>query len=312
MIYSWHQSTWDKITKARSQDHLPHALLLTGEAGIGKAELAKELAKSLLCLSPLSYKACSSCKACKTFDSRANPDFLLVDLLEGKQQISVDQIRELSSFLTYTSSFDSYRVILLNPTERMNKNASNSLLKSLEEPSDKTVLILVTNNLSSVIPTIRSRCQLVTVDSPSREQALDWMKLNATDAVDFEASLEIANGRPLHAIHVDEELIKSKSSFEEDILSIVIHKNSITEVAKKWEKHDLELLIDWQLFWLQNLIKNDLKLSAKLKQIQQLVSNSSQWKIHDQLIVNKRLVHTSVNSLIFVENMLSLWAKNSQ
>ncbi len=174
--YPWHETSWDKFTTARSQDHLPHALLLVGADGTGKLDFAKKIATSLLCTAPVNNKACQNCQSCKTYHANANPDFMQIELLEDKQQISVDQIRQLSEFINYTRSFQGYRVIMINPIERMNQNAANSLLKSLEEPADNTVIILVATNLGKILPTIKSRCQLLTLTTPEKNQALSWLK----------------------------------------------------------------------------------------------------------------------------------------
>jgi len=168
--FPWHQKCWEHFTKAKSSQHLPHAILLTGEDGIAKYALAKRMAKSLLCINSYNQAddACNQCQSCKTFESGANPDFTEIGLIEDKQQIGVDQIRVLSDFLNYSRSYNAFRVVVINPVERMNLNAANSLLKSLEEPTPNTVLILVTSKISQLLPTIKSRCQSFSVSSPAR------------------------------------------------------------------------------------------------------------------------------------------------
>lgn len=312
MIFSWQQSTWDKFASARSNDHLPHALLLSGADGVGKLEFANSMVKSLLCISPENYQACNKCQGCKTYESGANPDYLHIELLEGKQQISVDQVRELSKFLNYTRSFDAYRVILLNPTERMNVNAANSLLKSLEEPATNTIIILLATQLSRIIPTIKSRCQLLHIPTPNKKQALEWLQTHAPEIKNPESTLRLVNGIPLHAIDLDEEIGVKREALAIDILDIILENKSVTESAKQWEKFDRLSLIDWQIFWLQSFIKNTTDLAATQKKIKEKIPTSQQWTLYQALMTQKQLVHTSVNSLIFVENMLILWLKASQ
>ena len=322
-IYPWHQTTWDKFSLARSQNHLPHALLLTGDSGIGKLHLANAMVKSLLCLSPLNneqdnikkneqnkqlpYQACNHCQACKTYDSGANPDYLKIELLEGKQQIVVDQIRQLSKFLNYTSSFNGNRVILLNPVERMNRNAANSLLKSLEEPSRNTIIVLITAELNQLIPTIKSRCQLLSVIKPNKNEALQWLNDIKPDQINHEIALEIANGKPLQAIEITEQDINNREMLATDIFELLEERESITVIAKKWESFDLSTIIDWQLRWIQNYIQNNCTLTKTHLKIKEKIDTPKQWQLYQQLINQKQLVHTSVNSLIFVENMLSSW-----
>lgn len=318
--YPWHQSSWDKVVTARTKNHLPHALLLSGAEGTGKLDFAKKLVTSLLCTSPINNKACQSCQSCKTYQSGANPDFLNIELLEDKQQISVDQVRQLSQFISYTRSFNAYRVILLNPAERMNQNSANSLLKSLEEPASNTVIILVATHLSRLLPTIKSRCQLITLPSPSKEQAIGWMKEQSSDLSNENAEelLSMSQGHPLTALNITEEDLLQRQEFAEELLSVCLQQKTLTEIAKKWEKFDHAILLNWQITWVQSFIKIQMvsqdavktetqNFSDTLLQLSKTLSQSHQWALYQQLIIQKKYIHTSVNSLMFIENMLLLW-----
>ncbi len=320
--YPWHQQSWDKVVSARSQNHLPHALLLTGSEGTGKLDFAEKIVRSLLCTSPIDNKACHNCQSCKTYQSGANPDFLKIELLEGKQQISVDQVRQLSEFINYTRSFNAYRVILLHPAERMNQNSANSLLKSLEEPSDNTVIILVATNLGNMLPTIKSRCQILALPAPDNKEALTWLKAQTPSSSNVEVRLSMSNGQPLTALNITDEEIQSKEDLLTELLGICSHQLSVTEIAKKWEKFDHAMMLNWQILWIQNFIKNnvidespadslDNNHDATLAKLNQTLSTETQWELYQQLIKQKQYIHTSVNSLLFVENMLLLWLQAS-
>ena len=320
--YPWHSASWDKFVTTRSQDHLPHALLLVGADGTGKLDFAKKIATSLLCTAPVDNKACQNCQSCKTYHANANPDFMQIGLLEDKQQITVDQIRQLSEFINYTRSFQGYRVILINPIERMNQNAANSLLKSLEEPADNTVIILVATNLGKILPTIKSRCQLLTLATPDKNQAISWLKSQSPELTQAEELLYMANGQPLTALAISDEDIQNKEEFAKQLLASCLKQKPITEVAKNWEKFDHQTLLNWQIRWLQTLIKaratsaeknetNQGYSSEILSKLDKVISSQKQWDLYQQLISQKQYIHTSVNALIFVENMLLLWLQAS-
>jgi DNA polymerase-3 subunit delta' len=320
--YPWHESSWAKFVTAKSQNHLPHALLISGTDGTGKLDFAKKIATALLCTSPINNEACQNCKSCKTYQANANPDFMRIELLEGKQQIAVDQIRQLSDFINYTRSYDAHRVILLNPVERMNNNASNSLLKSLEEPANNTVIILVASNLSKIIPTIKSRCQILTLPSPTKMQALSWLKQNK-EVSNPEEILEMANGQPLTALSISNEDIQSRADLANDLLAICTQQKSITDTAKIWEKFDHSALLNWQIIWSEKIIKNKMlqinqqvtpkdKFAVALTNLAKQISVDNHWNLYQQLIAQKQYIHTSVNSLLFIENMLLLWLQASQ
>lgn len=321
--YPWHQSTWERFIRAREINQLPHAILLSGEEGIAKLALAVRMAKSLICkntqISPAD--ACQQCQSCKTYESGANPDFIQVQLLEDKQQIGVDQIRELSEFLHYSRSYNTYRVVILHPVERMNLNAANSLLKSLEEPSANTVIILVTAKLSQLLPTIRSRCQQFNVTTPSKDESTHYLQQYQTlqdqdKLIDIETLLEIAGNKPLKAININPEDIDDRNKYFQDLSAVIHHQIPITEMAKKWEKYDFERLLNWQIVLLQKTIKlslatarNELNTGNASHALTQHLSNEEHWRLYQNLIKQKTYIHTSVNTLMFAENMITFWLK---
>ncbi|HEX7454884.1 MAG TPA: DNA polymerase III subunit delta' [Gallionella sp.] len=188
-LYPWQNESWLALQGLRAR--LPHALLLKGAQGIGKLDLALNFAQSLLCEKPnADGMSCQKCSSCHWFEQDSHPDFRLIqpDALtaaedgdekrSGKKpsrEISVDQIRELSSFANLSAHCGGYRVVLIHPTEAMNNNAANSLLKTLEEPTDKLLFLLVTHKPQQLLPTILSRCLSFTVHTPTREVGTAWL-----------------------------------------------------------------------------------------------------------------------------------------
>lgn len=182
-VISIHEKTWAALQGRRAQ--LPHALMLIGQRGLGKLALAWEFAASLLCEEPRSDGgACKKCLACHWFEQGNHPDFRLLqpaslseegDTEEGKkkasQQITIDQVRELDDFLNVGTHRAGVRIILINPTEAMNRNTANAILKSLEEPAPDTLFLLISSEPLRLLPTLRSRCQIVPVGMPSAAAA---------------------------------------------------------------------------------------------------------------------------------------------
>lgn len=176
-----HSSTWTLLQHARQDERLPHALLLTGPAGIGKLAFAEELAASLLCDMPMADgQACGSCTACTWHASGNHPDFRrirpeayedeAVVEEEGRssskadrkrsEQIRIDQVRALESFIQ-VGSHRGRRVILIEPAEAMNEATANALLKSLEEPPPGVHFLLVSHAAERLLPTVRSRTRTI-------------------------------------------------------------------------------------------------------------------------------------------------------
>ena len=194
-LYPWQAETWQRLQGLRGR--LPNALLLKGDEGIGKLDLALDFAQSILCEAPLpSGMACLSCPSCHWFAQESNPDFRLIqpDALaateespekegskKASREISVDQIRALSSFVNLSAHSGGYRVVLIHPAEAMNSNSANALLKTLEEPTDKLLFILVSNKPQQLLPTILSRSLSIAVPMPSTELSVAWLKQQGID-----------------------------------------------------------------------------------------------------------------------------------
>lgn len=180
-VIDLHEKVWEALNARR--ERLPHALLLVGQRGLGKYELARAFAASLLCEKPSAQGlACGACLACNWYAQGNHPDFRLlqpealseeIEAEEGKkkasQQITIDQVRGLDEFLTVGTHRAGLRIILVNPAEAMNRSTANALLKTLEEPAPSTLFLLVSSEPLRLLPTIRSRCQVVPVAVPRLE-----------------------------------------------------------------------------------------------------------------------------------------------
>lgn len=208
-IFQLQESAWQRLQGRRAQ--LPHALLLIGQRGVGKFELARAFAAGLLCEAPgMDGHACGQCSACNWLGQGNHPDFRLVqpaamsdeeaeaDEKTGKkkpsQQITIDQVRGLDDFLHVGTHRQGVRIVLLHPAEAMNRNTANALLKSLEEPRPDTLFLLVSSEADRLLPTIRSRCQTVEVPLPSPQAATAW--LAAQKVSDGGRWLALAGGAP--------------------------------------------------------------------------------------------------------------------
>lgn len=188
-LYPWHIELWRALQNLRGR--LPHALLLKGAQGIGKLDLALNFAQSMLCERPADNGlACGSCNSCHWFAQDSHPDFRLVQpdamtaIEEGEEktagkkpsrEITVEQIRDLSGFANLSAHCGGYRIVLIHPAEAMNHNAANSLLKTLEEPTEKLLFLLITHKPQQLLPTILSRCLALPVTTPTLEVGTKWL-----------------------------------------------------------------------------------------------------------------------------------------
>ncbi len=272
-IYDLHEKAWSQLGERRAQ--LPHALLLTGQRGIGKFELARRFAESLLCenLTPALF-ACGSCLSCGWLAQGNHPDFRLVqpdamaedesDAADsgGKkkpsQQITIDQIRELDDFLHVGTHRQGVRVVLVHPAEAMNRSTANSLLKSLEEPVPGTLFILVSNEPERLLPTIRSRCQQVPVALPERNRSEAW--LAQAGIKDPGRWLALTGGSPLLAVELgagdERELLDALldelgKGLRLDPLAAAAALDRVIKAGKR--SAPLKRLVEWGQKWLVDL-----------------------------------------------------------
>lgn len=141
-----------------SSDRIPHALIFSGIEGIGKFSLAKEFAKACNCLK-YEGDACDRCVSCLQIERQIHPDFFIIRPSGKSDEIIIDMIRELQRFLYLSPQTAQKKFFLIDEAERMNLEASNAFLKSLEEPPLDSVIILITTRVENLLLTIRSRCQ---------------------------------------------------------------------------------------------------------------------------------------------------------
>ncbi|TGD73649.1 DNA polymerase III subunit delta' [Mangrovimicrobium sediminis] len=195
----WQQPAWERLGRQREEGRLPHALLLAGAAHIGKERLALALSRLLLCHQPTGGINCGKCHACELSAAGTHGDFRWVAPQEKSRVIKVDQVRQAIDFASRTAGQGAAKVVVISPAEAMNTNAANALLKCLEEPAADTFLLLVSARVQRIPATVRSRCQMQRLVTPSAEQSLAWLDQVTGERGESERWLDFAGGLPLLA-----------------------------------------------------------------------------------------------------------------
>jgi DNA polymerase-3 subunit delta' len=154
-----HSRAKQLVRHAISSDRLPHAFLFRGPAGVGKTLFAKGVATALNCRNRRGTTACLVCSSCRKMASVNHPDFLVIEPDKGIMKIG--QIRALSQSLSYPPYESPIRVTVLKDVQTMRREAANSLLKTLEEPPARNLLILTVESSQEILPTLVSRCQVI-------------------------------------------------------------------------------------------------------------------------------------------------------
>lgn len=214
---------------------VPQALLFQGPEGVGKGSIARSFAAALLCESP-EPEACGGCATCRLVENGAHPDLLVVRRLPRKGTPSarapesppapgdlssfvlVDQIRELSRVASLAPRHGARRLIVVDPADRMNHEAQNALLKTLEEPPERCVLLLVAARPQLLLSTVRSRCFAVSFGPLRPAELARLLRARGLPEGEAVARAALAEGRPGKALGLDlEDLLARRESVLETL-----------------------------------------------------------------------------------------------
>lgn len=323
-VTEWHAAAWQQLQASRQQQRLPHALLLSGEAGIGKAEFAAQVAASLLCEQPAADgRACGHCHACQRVAAQTHPDRIQLAPEEPGKPIKVDAIRQLIQALSLTGHYGRYRVVLMEPAEVMNSNAANAFLKSLEEPPANTLLILVTSAPARLPATIRSRCQPLRLKSPDSAAAAAWLSQESGDSsqAEIELALRLTGGAPLLAArYLRNGWLGERRRLLQALAGCATGETSPLDaatLATQLLKLDRQLPIYWMYYWVADFIRlayddNNIKNNDMTSDLQKLPRQVEQQALHrllGKLQQARRLTETTVNPQLLWEDLMIDWSR---
>ena len=319
-VYPWQSALWQQLASRKQH---AHAYLLHGPAGIGKRALAERLRAVLLCQAPVALQACGQCKGCHLLVAGTHPDSFVLEPEEVDKAIRVDQVRELVSFVVQTAQLGGRKVVLLEPVEAMNLNAANALLKSLEEPSGDTVLLLVSHQPSRLLPTVKSRCVQQACPLPSGAESLLWLgsALPDVDAAQVRDLLQLAGGSPLEAVRLHgQNVLAQRALVVDGVKKLIKQQIGVSQLAESWSAVPLILLFDWFCDWAQLMLRYQmtqdeagLGLSDMHKVVQYLAGKTSQAKVlmlQDWLLAQRQKVlgKANLNRVLLLEALLVQWA----
>jgi DNA polymerase-3 subunit delta' len=317
----WWEDAWRQLWNRRLGETLPHAILVTGSNGLGKSLFATEFAAALLCARPGTHGiACGSCSACRLSASSSHPDLHQVIPPEDKQQILVDQIRALTAKLGMKSHAGGFKIALIHPAECMNVAAANSLLKTLEEPTDNTLLLLVSERPARLFATIRSRCQTCHLQPPPVDRAVAWLGSKLGNQQSVKALLRLAAGAPLHALRLAElDVLEQRKGWIAELKAVLEECEDPVRVAARWSAGAEELSpLYWFGVWLTDMIRceqapaaelRDADLHGYLKQLGRCVGPATLHQLLQRVWEALRLPETALNRQLLIEDILIDWGR---
>jgi DNA polymerase III subunit delta' len=252
----WLRESQSRIRESAAAGRLPHSLLLLSAPGLGVERLAHWTIAFVLC-EGAAPRPCGVCAACSLLRSDSHPDAHVVQLEDDAQQIKVDQVRELIGAMSLTSYRGGYKVGLIAGAESLNANGANAFLKTLEEPTQNTLLILAAKPAHRLPATVASRCLRLKLRPPASALAREWLREHAPACADWGPALELAGGAPLLAVEIQASgLGEIEAEMHESMRQLAANAVDVTLLAEHWVKSNAAL----RLTWLENWITSRLRL----------------------------------------------------
>lgn len=309
------------------RDRLRHAYLFTGPEGVGRQTLAIQFTQALNCTNPPSEGGfCGACRDCRQTRSLTHPDLSLLVPDEGHKDIRIDQVRDLQRTLSLSPYAGSYRIALLVDFQRATTQAANALLKTLEEPPDRVVMLLTANAPERLLPTIVSRCEVIRLRPASIASTHAYLvseKGMSAEKATFLAHL--SGGRVGAAVHLAEDpaaLIRRREHLVDFLRMLPAHRYERFKLAESLIKHRSqarqnlnEVLFIWLSFWRDvfmrvsgetlPLINTDLEV-----QINQVAAQVSPELARALVIAHEKAfqhLDSNANVLLLAETLMLKW-----
>jgi DNA polymerase-3 subunit delta' len=317
--YPWHRPAWTQAWAAVSRG--AHALLIAGMQGLGKSQFADAFALAHLCKNGSEAQgACGKCESCHWISAGTHPDLIVVEPLvdddaeaaavagSGRSKpISVDQIRNMTESLGLTAHRAAGKVVIVRPADALNMAASNALLKSLEEPPTSVLFLLVSDRPAWLLPTVRSRCQRVSVDLRDVSQASEWLRELAI--AQPELNLALSGGAPLLAQRIATDPVWQRRA--DVLLALLDVEVDPIRVAERYR----DALPATVLGWLQKLtydlmsvrscgrVRYHIDLQTEIEECAQRADPIVIGRLHRKLVSTQRIANHPLNARLFLEQL---------
>jgi DNA polymerase III subunit delta' len=312
-VYPWQIQVWDNLT--RRFPKIGHGLLFYGKAGSGRDAFAQAFLAWVLCAQRERQNyACGECASCQWLKSDTHPNYIHIttddDNKKQNAKIKIEKIRDLIPFVQQT--VDGWRVVLIQPAEALNIASANALLKTLEEPGERVLILVLAEHYLKLPATIRSRLQHFALDRilPVQAQAYLNEQLPNLDTTRYELLMNLANHMPLKAVELAEsEWLPLRADFVQDWLKLVSQKHMPMTMASKWGK--LLNFSDWLMLFeyllsdlicvkLQQAIKNtDLNLTELAEQY----DLEALFGLYDRVQKVKPMLQQNVQSALILDEL---------
>jgi DNA polymerase-3 subunit delta' len=245
----WHKSLLEQILSLKQQQRLPHAILINSASPEDGAGFIWHLTMLILCNDAADSIPCGQCHSCQLMLANTYPDFVYVSLLfdEKKKKINknikIDQIRKVIHEVHLTRHYENLKIVAIYPADKMSIESANSLLKTLEEPASQVLILLLTHNMGKLPVTIRSRCQVWSLDRPAKQVSMDWLLEQGMQGEEGEQYLEYAGGDPQLALKLKAvSYADLVDEFKQQFAQYLKNGIDVTTLCAKLIKFDVSLI----------------------------------------------------------------------
>jgi len=285
-----HKEIFNQLSALYKNDNLPNNILLSGEKGVGKSTLAYHLINFVLSENEdYSYdceknKISSENKSYKLIQNKSNPNFYLIDVLDDKKNIDINQIRELIINLSKSSFNKKNRFVLIDNIELLNINSINALLKILEEPNQNINFILINNN-KRVLPTLKSRCLNFKVFL-TRDQTFRIINQLLNDDINNVINNELFDNYMTPGKLF--KLIKLSEEYNFDLLNFNLNKTLKTIIKDKIYKKDkslIEIIYSFiELYFRNNISSENINLLKSYHYFLEKINNTKIYNLDEEIL----------------------------
>jgi len=321
-----HQKILKFLQRSTTNNHLVNSYLFYGPKHIGKTRVAETFISNLFCLNKEknSFFPCGMCSACQQLIKKIHPDVIYLGSsfssikLTPQGKIGVEQARQIKAFL-YSSPFSApHKVVIIEDTDNLTLPAANALLKLLEEPPQKSIIILISRSFIYLPATLRSRCQILRFSFPLKEEIINFLKQKySLKEEKIEEILSLSLGRPGLAIQfaINFKELEQEKSLINDFISLLSEDDSESKFrlvdlilnTKKNPQQSLDnllrLLRDLILVKL-NLYSTDKSTNLQLKNLAQKYTQKDLQNFINQIFKTQILLAANVNQKLAIENLL--------
>jgi DNA polymerase III subunit delta' len=306
----WFEAPREEINAALAAERLAHGLLIHEDPGAGGLDLARWIAQRVNCREP-ARAPCGECQECRWIAADQHPDVTRLSPEGESTQILIQSVRDLSADLALTAHARGYKVAIISPAEAMNHFAANALLKTLEEPPKRTLVLLVTSQPSRLLPTLRSRCSKLRLIAPPRVEAAAYLQA-ARGAGPWAEALAATGAGPFALLDADPAAL---ATLRTDTIATLhdIGTGSLQPpaVADRWARGELAIRLSCLESWVTERILE----TTSIRDVTHLSEAALPPKIcrlfefSDAIRDMRKLAHTPINKTMAVEALLWRWAR---